>query len=93
MKDEEKLIEVMAEPLAEVHEMRLEVKGMREDLNGKIDGLNNRVDGLSGKIEKLEREQAKTTLGIGELRLSVMKLADFGDRILRLEKEVFSKAS
>ncbi len=32
MKNEEKLIEVMPELLAEVHEMRLEIKGMREDL-------------------------------------------------------------
>jgi len=80
------MIEVMTELLAEVHEMRLEIKGMREDLNGKIDGLANRV-------ERLEHEQAKTNLGIGELRLSVMKLADFGDRIFRLEKEVFNKAS
>ncbi len=79
MDNEKRLIEVMAELPAEVHEMRLEIKGMRADLNG--------------KIEKLEGEQAKTNLGIGELRLSVMKLADFGDRILRLEKEVFKKAS
>ena len=79
MNNEEKLIEVMAELLAEVHEMRLEIKGMREDFNT--------------RISRLEGEQAKTNLGIGELRLSVMKLADFGDRIFRLEKEVFSKAS
>ena len=86
MKDEQKLIEVMSELLAEVHEMRLEIKGMRTDLNGRIDGLANRM-------EKVEGEQAKTNLAIGELRLSVMKLADFGERIFRLEKEVFNKAS
>lgn len=86
MINEEKLIEVMAELLAEVHEMRLEIKGMRED-------FNTRIDRLSNKVEKVEGEQAKTNLGIGELRLSVMKLADFGDRIFRLEKEVFIKAS
>jgi hypothetical protein len=83
---EQKLIEVMSELLAEVHEMRLEIKGMRSDLNGKIDGL-------ADKIEKLETVQSKTNLAIGELRLSVMKLTDYGERILRLEKEVFSKAS
>ena len=86
MKNEEKLIEVMPELLAEVHEMRLEIKGMREDLLKKNDAL-----GI--KIEKLEDAQSKTNVGIGELRLSVMKLADWGDRILRLEKEVFNKAS
>jgi len=59
---------------------------MRTDLNGKIDILSTRM-------EKVENEQAKTNLGIGELRLSVMKLADFGERVFRLEKEVFNKAS
>lgn len=83
----------MSELLAEVHEMRLEIKGMRTDLNGRIDGLANRVDSLSNKVEKVEGEQAKTNMAIGELRLSVMKLADFGERIFRLEKEVFNKAS
>jgi hypothetical protein len=84
--DEKKLIEVMSDLLAEVHEMRMEIKGMRTDLNGKIDILSTRM-------EKVENEQAKTNLGIGELRLSVMKLADFGERVFRLEKEVFNKAS
>jgi hypothetical protein len=93
MDNEKRLIEVMAELLAEVHEMRLEIKGMRADLNERVDGVNLRVDGLATKIEKLENEQSKTTLAIGELRLSVMKLSDFGERIFRLEKEVFNKAS
>jgi hypothetical protein len=86
MNNEEKLIEVMSELLAEVHEMRLEIKGMREDFNKKIDAL-------AFKVEKLEEAQSKTNVAIGELRLSVMKLADWGDRIVRLEKEVFNKAS
>lgn len=58
MSDQQKLIEVMAELLAEVHEMRMEIKGMRDDVNN--------------RIGRLENEQVKTNLGIGELRLSVM---------------------
>jgi hypothetical protein len=79
MKDGEKLIEVMSELLAEVHETRLGIVGMSADFNT--------------RVERLEDAQSKTNLGIVELRLSVMKLADYGDRIIRLEKEVFSKAS
>jgi uncharacterized coiled-coil DUF342 family protein len=82
MNDQQRLIEVMAELLAEVHEVRLEMKGMREEQ------VKTNV-----AIGELRGEQAKTNLAIGELRLSVMKLADFGDRILQLEKEVFKKAS
>jgi hypothetical protein len=79
MNNEQRLIEVMSELLPEVHEMRLEIKGMRDDFNT--------------RTGRLENEQTKTNLGINELRLSVMKLADFGDRILRLETEVFKRAS
>jgi hypothetical protein len=77
MNNEQRLIEVRSELLAEVHDMRLEIKGMREDLNSRTGWL--------------ESEQTKTNLGINELRLSVMKLADFGERIYRLETEVFKK--
>jgi hypothetical protein len=79
MENENRLMEVMSELLAEIHEMRIEIKGMREDLNT--------------RTGRLESEQTKTNLSINELRLSVMKLADFGERIYRLETEVFKKAS
>lgn len=72
MKDEEKLIEVMAELLAEVHEMRLEIKGMRDDFNKKMDTLGT-------KVERVEEAQSKTNVSIGKLRLSVMRLADWGE--------------
>jgi len=85
MKDEDRLIEIMAELLAEVHEMRT---GMNE----RLDKVNHRLERVEHKIEGLEKQQAKTNLAIGELRLSVMKLAnreviinDHAKRIRRLE--------
>jgi hypothetical protein len=41
----------------------------------------------------MEAQQAKTSLAIGELRLSVLELAYFGERIYRLETEVFKQVS
>ncbi|MBM2816538.1 MAG: hypothetical protein HW421_3300 [Ignavibacteria bacterium] len=48
------------------------------------------------RLEKLEEQQAKTNVAIGELRLSVMRLADkfetvaeHDKRIYRLEEAVF----
>jgi hypothetical protein len=76
----------MSELLAEVHETRIEIKGMRNDLNG-------RIEGLADRMEKMEAQQAKTSLAIGELRLSVLELAYFGERIYRLETEVFKQVS
>jgi hypothetical protein len=82
MNHEQRLIEVMTELLAEVHEMRMDMKGMRDEQ------VKTNI-----AIGELRGEQAKTNLVLGELRLSVMKLADFGERIHRLEAEVFKKAS
>jgi CHAD domain-containing protein len=76
----------MSELLAEVHETRIEIKGMRNDLNG-------RIEGLADRMEKMEAQQAKTSRAIGELRLSVLELAYFGERIYRLETEVFKQVS
>ena len=72
----------MSELLAEVHDMRINISGMRDDIKD-----------MRGDIQDSKTEQAKTNLGIQELRLSVMRLADFGERILTLEKAVFKKAS
>jgi hypothetical protein len=48
------------------------------------------------RLDKLEKQQAKTNLAIGELRLSFIKLADkieiitqLDKRVLRLEDVVF----
>ena len=86
MKNEERLIEVMAELLAEVHEMRNELKGLREEMSGMRTDKNKR-------LERLEDQQVKTNMELGELRLSVMRLTDFNDRIIRLEDTVFRRAS
>jgi hypothetical protein len=57
---------------------------------------NQRLIKLETGMEKLEKQQAKTNIAIGELRLSVMKLADkfetvsqHDKRITRLEDSVF----
>ena len=83
MKDEDKLIEVMADLLAEVHEMRTEM--------GKSMGVNN------NRLESLEKQQRKTNMELGEVRLSLMKVApslekhaDQEKRIKRLVKAVFN---
>ena len=67
-------------------EMLFEQKGMKEELV-----QNNK------NIMKLQSQQAKTNLAIGELRLSVMRLADrleiiadHENRIDKLERAVFN---
>ena len=64
--------------------------------NQQLGGLGDKVSSLESKVGKLEEQQVKTNLGIGELRLSVMRLADqFGlvfqheHSIVPMEKVVF----
>jgi len=67
MADDNRLIKIMADLLAEVHQMRLE---------------NNE------RLERLESQTAKNNLAIGELRLSVMKLAEKIEDIYHLNQRV-----
>ena len=68
------LIEIMAESLAEVHQMRL-------DNNERLDTTNNRLN-------RLEHQMGGNNAAIGELRLSVMCLADKIEEIYHLDQRV-----
>ena len=76
----------MAELLAEVHEMRV-------DMAKQFNGLQTEVKGVKSEIRTLQKQQAQTNIELSEMRLSLMKLADMSDRVIRLENEVFKKAS
>lgn len=83
---DDRLIEVMTELPAEVHQMRL-------DMNAKFDNLENR-------LVNVEKQQMKTNIELAELRLSNMKIAEkisditnHESRLKRLEDAVFKKAS
>jgi len=85
MKDEQRLIEIMADVLGELHEIGGELKELRKDSNARLD--------------RLENQQAKTNVALGELRLSILKLAerdniieDHESRLKFLENKI-SKAS
>jgi len=67
MKENEKLINAIIDLLQEI-------KGMRSDMNMQLNGLNNRVDKLNKRVENLEKQQIKTNLALGEMRLSYMRL-------------------
>ena len=63
-------------------------------LDQKVTNLS--LDNVNKRLEKLEDQQAKTNLGIGELRLSVKQLsekltilADHENRIDKLEHTVY----
>jgi len=74
MASDDRLIEIMADLLSEVHQMRT-------DNNERLDKTNDRLD-------RLETQMSKNTAAVGELRLSVMKLADKIEEVHELDKRV-----
>jgi hypothetical protein len=86
MKNEDRVIEVMVELLAEVHEMRI-------DMAKQFNGLQTEMKGVNSEIKTLQKQQVQTNIELSEMRLSLMKLADTSERVIRLENEVFKKAS
>ena len=83
---DDRMIEIMSEVLIELKEMKDELKG-----------INKRLDRVEHGVDKLEGQMAKNNLAIGELRLSVMRLAENNELVLHhetridaLERKVFS---
>ena len=64
----------MAELLAEVHQMRV-------DNNERLDKTNERLD-------RLETQTARNNAAVGELRVSVMRLAEKIEEIYHLDQRV-----
>ena len=64
MDDEKKLVDVMLDVLAEIHEMR---KGI--DTTNK--GLEKLEDTTSKRLGKLEKQMILNNKAVGELRLSI----------------------
>jgi septal ring factor EnvC (AmiA/AmiB activator) len=85
----DRLIEIMAEMLDEQKGMRGEMNAMRKE-----------QEQTNQRLENLEKQMVKNNLGIGELRVSVMRLADeiekivlLDQRVSKLEDAVFRKSA
>src|SRR5437867_1543095 len=96
MNNEERLIEVMAELLAEVHEMRTDTKQQFTTLNNRVEKIDDGIVALNKRVDKLENEMTKVNLHLAENTRAILKLADKIDllpgiieRISKLEVAVF----
>ena len=94
-------------PIETMAELLIEVQGMRQEqvgTNARLDGTIQRLGGViqeqvatNKRLDRLEKRTEQNTAAIGELRMSVIKLADkldelidLGKRVRRLEDKVFS---
>lgn len=95
-----RLIEIMAELLVEVQGMRQEQIGTNARLDGVIQeqvGMRQEQVATNKRLDRLEKRTEQNTAAIGELRISVTRMADKLDelidlskRVQRLEEKVFS---
>jgi hypothetical protein len=74
-------------------ELMAEMLHEQKQTNGELSSMNKR-------LESVEKQQANTNLAIGELRVSVMRLADeiekivlLDQRVSKLEEVVFRKSA
>ena len=81
MAADDRLIEIMADLLAEVHLMR-------QDSNERLDRVNSRLDHSIDRLDRLENQMSRNTAAVGELRLSVMRLSERIEEIHELDKRV-----
>lgn len=93
MKNEGRLIEVMAELLAEVHEMRVDMKTQLQELNGRMGNLEEQQIRTSSELVKVNLQLGENTRAIMKLANQVETVTSILERVTRLEAEVFRKAS
>lgn len=73
------MLEIMAELLIEVQGMRQEQVKTNERLDGVIEeqvGMRQEQVATNKRLDRLEKRTEQNTAAIGELRVSVLKMAD-----------------
>ena len=90
------LYEVVAEILIELREM----KGELREMKGELREVKGELQTLNQRVEKVEDAVVRNNPGLGELRLSVIRLdetlkasADYDERLRRLEQAVFRQGA
>ena len=78
MKEDNKLLDAIIDLGVGMKELRDEMKGMRKDMSHYQQETNKR-------LENLEKQQIKTNLALGEMRLSYMRL---DGKVSKLDEKV-----
>ena len=78
MKEDNKLLDAVIDLGVGMKELRDEMKGMRKDMSHYQQETNKR-------LENLEKQQIKTNLALGEMRLSYMRL---DGKVSKLDEKV-----
>ena len=89
MENESKIVELLSEMLRKFDVLT----GTVVNLTGRVDNLTGHVDKLTvtvdSRLGKVENEIIKLNLISAENSRALLKMSDYNERIVRLEKAVF----
>jgi hypothetical protein len=103
MKNESKIVELLSEMLRKfdvLTEKVVSLTGRVDNLTGHVDNLGGQLDGLTGRVDnltatvdlrlgKVENEIVKLNVISAENSRALLKMGDYNERIIRLERAVF----
>jgi peptidoglycan hydrolase CwlO-like protein len=88
MAEDNRLVELVTDLLLEVREMKTDIREMKTDIQDIRSELKGFREDTNTRLDRLEDQQVKTNLAIGELRLSVLKISEELKVLVELDKRV-----
>ncbi len=99
MADNKDLPEIVAEILIELQKMNGKMNKL-DSIDSRLERVEKHFEQVDSRLERVEGQQAKNNAAVGEIRFSVVKLAEqlevvqkFDERIKALESVVFRKGA
>jgi uncharacterized coiled-coil protein SlyX len=92
MKNEEKIIELLAESLKGQDRIVVELKGTNQRLDQtveRLDHLEIRMENVEGQLIKLNIQTVENTRAIFKVAEKVDQIGDLHNRVTKLEKTVY----
>jgi hypothetical protein len=96
MKNESKIVELLSEMLRKfvvLTETVVKLTGRVDNLTDRVDNLTSRVDNQTVTVDlrlgKVESEIMKLNVISAENSRALLKMGDYNERIIRLERAVF----
>ncbi len=78
------LIELVAELLIEVQQMNNKMSNVENQLSS----MDTRLESIDNRLDKVQDQLDRNTAGVGELRLSVLRLVEQLNRMGELEQRL-----
>jgi peptidoglycan hydrolase CwlO-like protein len=88
MGEDNRLVELVTDLLLEVRDIKTDIRDLKTDVRDIRSELKGFREDTNTRLDRLEDQQVKTNLSIGELRLSVMKISEELKAMVDLDKRL-----